>query len=214
MKNERGQSLVEMIVSISIVTVSILGVLVLVNRSLALSRTTAEEYIATYLASEGLEVARNIFDQKFLATQINNPGSSDFYGWGGSEGSIIPSILFGSPEAYEIEYDSSTLIGRPAPCPFTGGTPTAANIRKYFESCASILTPLYLDQASGLYSYNIGGIPSKFKRVIIVDYPQEFDTLPPTPNLDYRVTSAVGWETGSGSFTVQLESHFMPWRIP
>jgi len=211
-KNQRGQSLIEMLVGISIVIVSLLGILVLVNRSLGLNRVTAENYIATYLASEGIELTRNFFEKDYLA---QSPGSKNFYGWvGGGLGNIAPTGPYG---LYEIDFDEDTwpatvpIVGA---CGLSGTEPNEAAIRKLLSDCTA-LHYLRFHAFDGTYSYNNPADPeTKFKRVIIIDDPVEFASIPLGNRLDFRVTSAVGWESRGGKFVVQLQDHFLPWRIP
>lgn len=57
-----GQSLVEALVALSILTVGFLGIITLLNKSLQLSRTSSDDTQATYLAAEGIEVAKSLID--------------------------------------------------------------------------------------------------------------------------------------------------------
>jgi hypothetical protein len=57
-----GQSLVEALVALSILTVGFLGIITLLNKSLQLSKTTSDDTQATYLAAEGIEVAKSLID--------------------------------------------------------------------------------------------------------------------------------------------------------
>ncbi len=74
-KNLRtGQALVELMVAISVLVVGFLSITSLLSRSLALNRVIAENYTATYLASEGIEVVKNILDANIIAAQPWNNG--------------------------------------------------------------------------------------------------------------------------------------------
>ena len=68
-----GQSLVEAMVAITALTVSFLGISSLLTRSLVLNKVTTNELTATYLASEGIEIAKNLIDH-----DVHAPGT----GWG------------------------------------------------------------------------------------------------------------------------------------
>lgn len=93
-----GQALIEVLVAISILVVGLLGVVGLLSRALGLNRVVADNYTATYLASEGIEVAKNIID----ANSLNGAG------WNAG-------INFGND--LEVDYDSDNLrniaTGRP-----------------------------------------------------------------------------------------------------
>ena len=188
-----GQSLIEMLIAISIVTVALLGILVLVNRAVGLNRVTADHYTGTYLAAEGIELVKNLFDKKFLESAA---GSRSFYGWS----SIQPGV-------YYMSYDDLSV--KTSRCSISG-EPTQSSVRDLLFSCQSRDIILY-KSANGFLKHDQTAEPSKFKRVIIVDKPSQYSG---PLNLEFRVTSAVGWETRGGKFVVQLQDHFLPWRLP
>ena len=57
-------------VAITVLTVGFLGISSLLSQSLALNRVTTNEITATYLASEGIEIAKNLIDHDVYAQQI------------------------------------------------------------------------------------------------------------------------------------------------
>jgi arginine/lysine/ornithine decarboxylase len=79
--------------------VGLLGIFVLVSRSLNMYHTAAQEYVATNLAAEGIEVTKNILDSNLIKGRAWNDG-------------------FAVTEAkyYGIQYDSKTLAD-------SGGSP-------------------------------------------------------------------------------------------
>lgn len=58
----RGQALIESIVAMSVLIIGFLAVLTLLNQSYGLNRSVADNLTATYLASEGVEMVKNIID--------------------------------------------------------------------------------------------------------------------------------------------------------
>lgn len=74
---EGGFTLVELVVAIGILTLSFTGILSLMNHSLGLSRTVRDNYTATYLATEGIEVAKNILDANYVQRIAWNDGFLD-----------------------------------------------------------------------------------------------------------------------------------------
>lgn len=156
--SRRGQSLIETMVAVSFLTVGFLSVFSLLGRSLSTNRSSTENYIATYLASEGIEVARNIIDANGIQKLPWNSG-----------------FVNGD---YEVQYDSTSFL------------PNNNNFLRY-------------DPANNLYSYS-GSTITPFTRIVRVT----------TVNSDeIRINSIVSWTgLGSGSFTVNLEDHFMNWR--
>jgi type II secretory pathway pseudopilin PulG len=205
---------VELLVAISIITVSMLGIFVLLTRAVGLRQVLVEEYIAAYLASEGIEVSRNLFDKSFIDTEASGTAEQNaFYGWTG-EGSIAPA---GNVGTYQVQYNSSALTPISCTSFFNGGVTEAAVRNALFGiSKCNDIDLLNFNEASGVYSYATGDAPTKFKRIIIIDRLDNVGGLNGTAphQLDYRVTSAVGWETrGGAQFVVHLEDHFLPWRI-
>ena len=212
-QNRKGQTIIELIVAISIVVVSLLGIFALISRSLAINRLTSEQYAASYLAAEGIELVRNMFDHSFIATVENHAGEHEFYGFVGPEKIELVADPNKVYEVYEIDYDDGDLVNHNAvSCPL-GGEPTQGAMRTLFADCD--LQFLNFDAGTGLYSYEPAGganQPTKFKRVVIVDIPLEFASVPAGANLDFRVISAVGWASRGGQFMVAAQDHFLPWR--
>ncbi len=93
MTKRSGQFLVELLVALGILTTGFMAMLGLLSRSIGLSRVVSDDYVATYLASEGIEVAKNILD-----ANARRPG----VGWndGFADG------------VYEVSYDSAELTSR------------------------------------------------------------------------------------------------------
>lgn len=60
--NSRGQLLIESLVAITVIAIAILGIFTLSSRSISLNRVVSDQYTATYLAAEGIEVIKNIID--------------------------------------------------------------------------------------------------------------------------------------------------------
>src|SRR3989344_7355701 len=83
-----GQALVEVMVAVSILTVGFLGIVGLLSRALALNRVVADNYTATYLAAEGIEITKNIVDGNVVQGQPWNSGG----GVSNCTGSVEPGI--------------------------------------------------------------------------------------------------------------------------
>lgn len=89
-----GSFLVESIVALSLVVTGILGIVVLLTRSLGLTANVSQRAVAAYLAAEGIEVTKNIID-----TAIATPAGR---GW---------SFVSGLSPAFEVEYNSVNPLG-------------------------------------------------------------------------------------------------------
>ena len=66
-KRVKGQLLIESLVGISVVTIGLLGVVGLVSRSLSLNRVISDQFTASYLSLEGIEIARNLLDANVIS---------------------------------------------------------------------------------------------------------------------------------------------------
>jgi hypothetical protein len=128
LSSRSGQSLIEVMVAITMLTVSFLGISSLLAQSLALSRVTANNVTATYLASEGVEIAKNLIDHDFYAQQIANQGN----GWGDCY-----NKLYAIHQGFEIDY--STVDCTP------GNTPKQYSSSDYLY---------YHPDTTQLYDYN------------------------------------------------------------
>jgi prepilin-type N-terminal cleavage/methylation domain-containing protein len=88
----RGQALIEVLVAISILAVGFMGIVTLLARALSLNRVVADNYTATYLASEGIELTKNIIDANLEAKR----------GWGAG--------LSENSNGFEVDVDSTNSL--------------------------------------------------------------------------------------------------------
>ena len=113
--SHRGQLMVELMVSMSLLTIGLLGIFAVLSQSLALNRVAANQYIGANLAAEGVEVTKNILDVNFINGVAWNLGFSN-----GDYGVQFDSTSLDSSKANTLlRLDSST--GRYS---YSGGTQT------------------------------------------------------------------------------------------
>jgi Tfp pilus assembly protein PilV len=96
MKNHKktsGQLLIESLIGVSIVVVGLLGIVGLVSRSLSLNRVVSDQFTASYLSLEGIEIARNLLDSNIINGDAWNAGFEN----------NNPNV------SYEVDYDSNLL---------------------------------------------------------------------------------------------------------
>ncbi len=114
---QNGQVLIESIVSISLVTVGLLGILTLLSNSIAFNRGVTSRFVATYLAAEGVEVIKNIEDanhttippsawNRYLDTDGSYELQYDSVPGPGSSLKLLPTEFSSSP----LLFDPSTGI--------------------------------------------------------------------------------------------------------
>jgi Tfp pilus assembly protein PilV len=79
LRSRRGQTLVEALVALSILTVGFVGIISLLTKSFQLNRTVSNDTQATYLASEGIEVAKNLIDHDvYTGLPLNDDWGASF----------------------------------------------------------------------------------------------------------------------------------------
>ncbi len=74
MFHDGGQLLIESGIAISILVVGLLGIFSLLSRSLSLNNVISSQYIASNLAVEGIEVAKNLIDANVIQFKPWNEG--------------------------------------------------------------------------------------------------------------------------------------------
>lgn len=125
--------------AVAILAVGFLGVVALLSRALALNRVVADNYVGTYLAAEGIEVAKNIIDGNTLQ------GGSGFWSSGNGVGGCKGDIETGNG-ACEVDWKSTTFVLRP----YTG-------------------TPLNFDADTKLYDYSSNATLTSFRRWVVIE---------------------------------------------
>ena len=67
LKNNRAFTLMEVVIAVSIISLGLVGILSIVQRSLSLQPIIKNKIIAINLAQEGIEIVRNIRDSNWLS---------------------------------------------------------------------------------------------------------------------------------------------------
>ena len=136
-KNRAGQSIVEAMMAIGILTTGLLGILALLSKSLFLNRVAADQARATYLAAEGIEITKSLMDHDVYAGLAGLP-----FTWG--------TCFVGRPfvtSGFEADY----------------ATTNCANLTAFGSSGR----PLIFHPSSNLYDYNpANGVATNFTRRI------------------------------------------------
>lgn len=65
-RKKQGTLLIESLVAISVLIIGLLSVISFMSRSLSLNRVVSDQYAASYLAAEGVELVKNIIDSNCL----------------------------------------------------------------------------------------------------------------------------------------------------
>lgn len=108
LNSTKSQIMVETMVALAMVVIGMLGMLGLLSSSIGINRMISDQHIATYLASEGIEVVKNIIDINTInGDPFNNGVSKCNLGCKFSYGSTS-GISVGLDD--HIKFDSSTGI--------------------------------------------------------------------------------------------------------
>lgn len=191
--SRRGQSLIEAMVAMTVLTVVFLGISSLLSQSLALTRVTTNQLTATYLASEGIEIVKNMIDHDQWG------GSS----WGNflSDNELQPFVV-----DYTTGYDFDESGCNPATnCESLVSFDSLSSAQQFLSYSSSTGLYGYL----GLYGYNPpDATPTDFARKIWIT-PSDLGS---STLQEMTVISTVSW-IGNNGFTqnVTLEDHFYNW---
>jgi prepilin-type N-terminal cleavage/methylation domain-containing protein len=138
-KGNRGFTLVEAMVAISILSLAVTGPLVIAQKGLGSAIYAKDQIIAAYLAQEAVEYVRNTRDTNRIT------GSAWLTG-------LSACAVSSGGEACEIDARKTDLLAAGAVTSCSGG----------------VCDPISFDGSSGLYGYGIGS-PTKFTRSISID---------------------------------------------
>lgn len=148
---QKGFTLVETLVALSIFSLSVIALLVALGGGLKGTNFAKSKMIATYLAEEGIELMRNMRDT-FVLYDGGGNGWPEFLAHvnpcaNNSKGCIFHTeqIVYGDPEKPITEID--------------------------LDACSSFCPPLYFHPSTGAYDYLIGadGEVSGFRRHIRIE---------------------------------------------
>jgi prepilin-type N-terminal cleavage/methylation domain-containing protein len=74
MINQKGFSLIEMLIAVVVVTTGVLGTFSMISEFSGQSQTIRDNFIAAYLAQEGIEISKNIRDNNIIQGNDWNDG--------------------------------------------------------------------------------------------------------------------------------------------
>ena len=126
LRARRGQSLVEVLVALTVFTMGFLGIFALLTQSLALNNSATNSYVASNLAGEGIEVVKNILDGEITKGVP----------WSDVRASTV------ADGCYEVDYSSTDLSASLGDC-----TP---------QDAVDVSTRLNREDATELYGYGTG----------------------------------------------------------
>lgn len=102
-----GQALVEAMVAMGVLSVGLMGIFNLLSQSLALNRVVSDNYVASYLTGEGIEVVKNIIDSNIIAGGAGNWLSGLSNGWYEVQYNTVGTNITSDQSRY-LKYDTSS----------------------------------------------------------------------------------------------------------
>jgi hypothetical protein len=140
LNDKKGSVLIESIVAISLVTVGILGIISLLAKSSSFYNGASNQLTATYLAAEGVEIAKNILDAGYI------DGKS--WGW------LSDGWYYVDAESYGNALLPIENFSGPASADLLNFVPNSPNDPSAGGSYSRIIT---------------GGVPTLFRRVVKIE---------------------------------------------
>jgi len=159
----KGFTLVELLVAISILSLSILAAFTAVSNNIKGSNFSQDQITAYYLADEGIEFIRNVRDQNDIQNQYDLANGSGSVNW-----------LAG------IAATAGDPCGASKTCQFDSWHAT-------LTSCGVSCNVLDLDPSTGLYNY-VTGATTPFTRTITVTVNSSTEALV-TVNVSWTTNS-------------------------
>lgn len=182
--SERGFTIIETLVALTIFTMAITGMLVLTGQGVLGTSYAKNRLTAGFLAQEAIELFRYARD----TTILNNPST----GW---DTYIVPFANGNCQEgSVGCAIDTRILVSN-----------DPAQMFLNIVSCASASCTLYYDDTTGSYSNQVLGTPTVFTRSITVS-PVSFGT-----SQFVRVTATVSWKEGSGTRSLSATENLFDW---
>lgn len=135
--NKKGFTLLETLVAVALLTTAVASAIAIVSKSIQSATYTRDQMIASFLASEGIELVRAVRDDRATDVIAGTPSTE----W-------LSDLRGGPCETSTCDID-----------PFIDPPSTA------ILDCGGGFCPLYID-GSGYYRSYAGGVSSKFSRKI------------------------------------------------
>lgn len=195
MRRASGQTLIELLITVSVVTTGMFAAAALVFSNLQLSDRDADEVVAVNLAREGIELAKQVRDSNWLAGDSFDAGLSS-----GRDYSATPRWSGGAAES-SIVFDFS------------------ANV---MDDDNALITQSTDPATPGFFANNLTGTPTSWRRLltfhpicgtasgeIILD---DGEDCGGSPKVGVRVESRLQWERKGQTFDRVMYDDLYDWR--
>lgn len=185
-KLNKGFTLVETLIAISIFTMSILALLVVLSQGISNTIYAKTKIIGSYLAQEGTEYTRNMRDTFVLYS------ASSQAGWDAFNSKLTNASCEGANGCF---FDDRNVSFADTTMPMTD---------LIFTACSSSTCPngaLLYNSLTGKYNY-VSGVNSGFIRKIRISQVSANET---------KVFSTVSWTQGSGTYSINFSESLYNW---
>lgn len=183
---------------VGVLVATLVFVIILIATMNLLSRTTREvgrgreQFIATNLAREGLELVQFVRDSNFFAPAT--PGTNTWTDLSNPAG--MPALCAGdTPHAFTIEPD------------FVTSPPLPLNV--IIRDGSAMEPRLFLD--AGRYNHSGAGQLTEYSRDITIECDQRNAVTAGSENEHIKVTSRVTWQSRGENHDVTLQTHLYNW---
>jgi len=181
----KGFTLIETLVAISIFTMSILALLSLLAQGISDTNYAKKKIIAAYLAQEGVEYIRNMRDTFVLYDPIDSQN-----GWNGFSNKLISNSCQNNNGCY---FDDQNLDYTAQDRPMVLGLAVTA--------CGASCPPLLYDSSLGKYGYTMGVNPGFTRKIAISQISSN----------EIKIFSTVYWTQGSGNYSLVFSESLFNW---
>jgi type II secretory pathway pseudopilin PulG len=183
-RTNKGFTLVETLVAISIFSMSILGLLSILASGISDTSYAKQKMAAGYLAEEGIEYMRNMRD-----TFVLYDATDSQTGWSSFSSKLISAGCLAGTGCY---FNDQNLN-------YTNHSQPMAGIA--VSACGSSCPALLYDSTTGKYGY-ASGVSSGFIRKI---------QMSQISADEIKIISTVYWTQGSGAYNVSFSDNLFNW---
>ncbi len=182
-KLEKGFTLIETFIAITVLLIAIAGPFTLVMKALSAAKATKGQIISTYLAQEAIEYVRNIRDENILT---GNNWLTDLNG-------------------RRVKADGTTEICLDCNC-VAEKCILNAPIRRDVTTCEGDCPPIRFNAETKLYGYSneSGWADSVFTRTVEIEEIED--------NVEVIVTVTMEWQDGSNNREFVVKEHLLNWQ--
>jgi type II secretory pathway pseudopilin PulG len=197
-----GQSMLEAVVAIGIITTALSSALTLVSGSINAEKDSETRIVAGNLAREGVEVVRSMRDSNWLAGAAWDAGLS------GAANDYTGALVFSpASNAWSINFTPNAV------------TASAARVFRFTTGSGAAIVGLHVQAAS----QPAGTVVTPFRRLLILDplcddgaggytIVSSGSSCGAMEKIGIRVTSKVRWTVGSKISTLDIEERMFNWR--